>query len=50
MAKRKQREVSMHEIREELELEWAISDRLKADRHPTRTVDGDDEWGGFEEE
>lgn len=34
----------MKEMLEDMDLDFAIQDRFKEERHPTRTVDGDDEW------
>lgn len=46
MKERYQRTV--REMLEEAELDWAIADRFKEERHPTRTVDGDDEWDRYD--
>lgn len=41
---KERRERTLKEILEDVDLDFAIRDRFKAERHPTRSVDGDDPW------
>ncbi len=41
---RERRERAMHELRQDFELDYAILERFKMERHPEASVDGDNPW------
>lgn len=49
---KERRERTMRELMDDLELDAAIRERFKMERHPEESVDGDDPWARdmFDEE
>lgn len=41
---KERREQTMAEILEYMELDYAVRERFKMERHPEETVDGDNPW------
>lgn len=42
---KERRERTLREVTEDIELDYAIRDRFKTERHPERSVDGDYPYG-----